>query len=71
METLPQSLPLHPFTVVNLSAGIKYSYGGVALRLTFEVNNLFNKKYFMNGFYWDNFFPAAERNFMTTLKVEI
>ncbi|OQY71149.1 MAG: hypothetical protein B6D45_10480 [Ignavibacteriales bacterium UTCHB3] len=64
-------LTVDPFTVVNLSAGIKYSYGGVALRLTFEVNNLFNKKYFMNGFYWDNFFPAAERNFMTTLKVEI
>lgn len=64
-------LTVDSFSVVNLSAGVQYSFYGTALRLTFEVNNLLDRKYLMNGFGWDNFFPAAGRNIMTTLKVDI
>ncbi|MBK7868974.1 MAG: TonB-dependent receptor [Ignavibacteriales bacterium] len=59
-----------PFTVVNFGVGINYKLSGARLKLSVEVNNLFDNKYLMNGFGWDNFFPSAGRNLMTTLKVE-
>ncbi len=66
-----EEVTVDAFTVVNLSAGVQYSLYGTLLKLTFELNNLLDHKNLMNGFGWDNFFPAAGRNIMTTLKVEI
>ena len=70
-RTIDDEVTVDPFTVVNLSAGVNYRLFTTTIRLTFELNNLFDKKYLMNGFGRDNFFPAAGRNLMTTLKVEI
>jgi iron complex outermembrane receptor protein len=66
----PTEVIVDPFTVVNFSTGVNYTLSGVQLKLSIEVNNLFDNKYLMNGFGWDNFFPSAGRNLMTNLKVE-
>jgi iron complex outermembrane receptor protein len=66
----PTEVTVDPFTVVNFSTGVNYTLSGVRLKLSIEVNNLFDNKYLMNGFGWDNFFPSAGRNLMTNLKVE-
>lgn len=66
-----EEVTVDAFSVVNLSAGINYNLYGARLKFVLEINNLFDKKYLMNGFGWDNFFPAAGRNFMTTLKMEL
>jgi iron complex outermembrane receptor protein len=57
------------FTVVDLRAGYNLPIDFVTVSLSIEVNNLFNKKYLMNGFGKDNFFPAATRNYFLSLKV--
>ncbi len=46
--------------------------GGDAIpaRIRFEVRNIFNRLYFQNG-EGDAFFPAAERNFLIGLSVEL
>lgn len=64
-------LTVDPFTVVNFGIGVNYKISGARLRFSVEVNNLFDNKYLMNGFDWDNFFPSAGRSFMTNLKVEL
>lgn len=66
-----EEVTVDPFAVVNLSAGINYQVYGAKLKFVVEINNLLDKKYLMNGFGWDNFFPAAGRNFMSTLKMEL
>ncbi len=66
----PDEVTVDPFTVVNLAIGVNYKITSARLKLSLEVNNLFDNKYLMNGFGWDNFFPSAGRNLMTNLKVE-
>jgi iron complex outermembrane receptor protein len=63
-------LTVDHFTVVNMGLGVNFGLQDARLRLSIEVNNLFDNKYLMNGFGWDNFFPSAGRNLMTNLKVE-
>jgi iron complex outermembrane receptor protein len=58
-----------PFTVVDFRAGFKLPVEFAAVSLSLEVNNIFNKKYLMNGFGRDNFFPAATRNYFLSFKI--
>ncbi len=60
------------YTVVNALAGIRLKEvsGFSSLELRFQVNNLFDALYAAYGV-GDEFFPAAERNFFASLKVEL
>lgn len=62
------AVTVDPYIVFNLLGTLNIPYSYDRLKLQFEVNNLFNKKYLMNAFGRDNFFPAAERNFFITMK---
>jgi iron complex outermembrane receptor protein len=60
------------YTVFNAMAGARFAdigeLHGIELRL--QVNNLFDALYALYGV-GDEFFPAAERNFFASLKVEL
>jgi iron complex outermembrane receptor protein len=60
-----------PYFVLNFIGAIGLPISSANLTLQFEVNNLTNKKYLMNAFGRDNFFPSAERNYFVSLKFNI
>lgn len=57
------------FTVADFRTGYKLPVEFAAISISLEVNNIFNKKYLMNGFGGDNFFPAATRNYFLSFKI--
>ncbi|HEY4613597.1 MAG TPA: TonB-dependent receptor, partial [Bacteroidota bacterium] len=67
-----ESRMVDAFTVVNLIAGIRVqpAAGLNGLELRFQINNLFDTLYAAYGV-GDEFFPAAERNFFASVKVEL
>jgi iron complex outermembrane recepter protein len=84
-NTNRHDLSIAPFSTTSVSAA--FSIGQLLhlgnLELAARVDNFFNKKYEASGYggvtrfrdvssqYWAEFFPAAERSFFTTLKLEL
>jgi outer membrane receptor protein involved in Fe transport len=80
-----RDLSITPFFTSSVSAA--FSIGKLLhlgnLELAARVDNLFNKKFEASGYggvtrfrdapsqYWAEYFPAAERSFFTTLKLEL
>jgi iron complex outermembrane receptor protein len=70
-DTSDDGVTVDPYLVLNFIGSIYVPISNVNVTLQFEINNLTNKKYLMNAFGRDNFFPAAERNYFATLKFGI
>jgi iron complex outermembrane receptor protein len=75
-----EELSIDPYMVSSLSSSLSLGKLAGYGRLTFSaiVNNLFNKKYELSGYAYEDdgqwfyeYFPAAERNFFVQLKWEL
>jgi iron complex outermembrane receptor protein len=70
-NTFDDQVTVDPYLILNFIGSVSIPISSANISLQFEVNNLTNKKYMMNAFGRDNFFPAAERNYFVSLKIGI
>jgi len=58
------------FTVVNAMAGYEWKWEKSKIKLQLNVDNLFDRKYFVNGDSWINAFYGAPRTFKGSIRLE-
>jgi iron complex outermembrane recepter protein len=58
------------FTVVNTMAGYEWKWGNSKIKLQLNVDNLFDRKYFVNSDGWISAFYGAPRTFKGSIRVE-